>query len=112
VPAAEIDLRPGGGYRVAMKNPRGEVFYLSGTYREIEPPERLVYTWRWESSEMDIGETLVTVEFHDQRGSTELRIAHELFPDTAMRDRHQQGWSGCLDRLTGILFVNPISPTG
>ncbi|MGH7858430.1 MAG: SRPBCC family protein [Candidatus Binatia bacterium] len=103
VPAAEIDLRVGGSYRVAMKNPKGEVFYLSGTYREIRPPERLVYTWRWEATEMDIGETLVTVDFRGEGGSTELQVTHELFPDALQRDRHGTGWSGCLDHLPTAL---------
>jgi uncharacterized protein YndB with AHSA1/START domain len=82
-----------------MSRPTLAGFYLSGTYREVRAPERLVYTWRWERPEMDVGETLVTVEFHDLGGATEVIVTHELFPDEAARDRHQEGWSGCLARL-------------
>ena len=104
VPSAEVDLRVGGRYRLGMRNPQGEVFYLSGTYREIQAPERLVYTWRWESSSMDFGETLVTVELRAAGAdATELVITHELFPDGATRDRHRDGWSGCLDHLSRTL---------
>lgn len=47
-PSAEVDLRPGGRYRLGMKKlPDGEIFYLSGAYREVRAPEKLVYTWRW-----------------------------------------------------------------
>ena len=38
-PTAEIDLKVGGKYRIAMKPPEGDVFYVKGTYREIKPPE-------------------------------------------------------------------------
>ncbi|MFQ5657185.1 MAG: SRPBCC domain-containing protein [Candidatus Methylomirabilales bacterium] len=101
---AEIDLRVGGRYRFGMRQlPDGEVFYNSGTYREVQPPARLVYTWRWERADMDFGETLVTVEFLDRGGETELVLTHELFPNTEERDRHTWGWNGTLDRLVQFL---------
>lgn len=98
-PTAEVDLRVGGKYRLGMKKlPEGEVFYLAGTYREVRPPEKLVYSWRWEA-EPEQGETLVTVEFLDRGGSTEVALTHERFPSEKMRDDHNRGWIGCLDRL-------------
>jgi uncharacterized protein YndB with AHSA1/START domain len=103
VPEARFDVRAGGAYRVAMRNPKGEVFHLSGTYREVEAPARLVYTWRWEKPEMDIGETVVTVEFHEHGASTEVVITHELFPADAARDQHRGGWTACLDHLPEVL---------
>ena len=84
------------------KLPDGPVFYLSGTYREVRPPEKLVYTWRWEA-EPEYGETLVTVEFHDRGGSTEIVLTHELFPTEKARGEHERGWSGCCDKLAKIL---------
>lgn len=102
-PSAEVDLRSGGKYRVGMRKlPDGPVFYLTGTYREVQPPERLVYTWRWEA-EPEYGETLVTVEFHERGGSTEMLLTHELFPSEKMRDDHEQGWSRSFDKLEKIL---------
>lgn len=102
-PAAEVELRAGGAYRLAMRKlPDGDVFYLSGTFSEVRAPQRLVYTWRWES-QPDLGETLVTVDFLDRAGATELVLSHELFPSEAARDDHEKGWNGCLDRLTAIL---------
>jgi uncharacterized protein YndB with AHSA1/START domain len=113
VPSAEIDLRVGGGYRVAMRSQSGEIFYLVGTYREVRPPERLVYTWRWEETEMNVGETLVTVEFRRRGSSTEVAITHSLFPNGELRDRHAQGWSGCLDRLARTIDAAATpSPAG
>ena len=98
-PSAEVDLRVGGKYRLGMmKLPDGKIFYLSGTYREVRPPERLVYTWRWEA-QPEHGETLVTVEFRAVGDSTEVDLIHEVFPTQKARDDHNRGWSGCLDRL-------------
>ena len=102
-PTASVDLRPGGAYRLAMRKlPDGELFYLSGTYREVRHPEKLVYTWHWEA-EPELGETLVTVEFRDLAGSTEVVVTHELFPSDKARGDHDKGWNGCLDRLADAL---------
>ena len=48
-PEAEVDLRCNGAYRLVMQPTAGDPFVLAGTYREVTPPERLVYTWRWET---------------------------------------------------------------
>jgi len=103
VPAAEVDLRAGGRYRIAMRNAAGEVFHLGGVYRDVVAPERLVYTWRWELPSMDVGETEVTVEFRDLGESTEVLLTHALFPTVEARDNHRQGWIGTLDHLGKIL---------
>jgi uncharacterized protein YndB with AHSA1/START domain len=99
VPDAQVDLRVGGRYRVAMRNPQGEVFHLGGEYREVTPPERLVYTFRWELASMDVGETLVTVDFRDRGEATEIVLRHERFPTAEARDNHRMGWTGTLDHL-------------
>ena len=96
----EMDLRPGGRYRLEMVSPAGESFRLQGTYRQVTPPEKLVYTWRWEHrTDPDARETLVTVEFRDRGESTEVVLTHELFPSLEEKDKHTKGWAGCLDRL-------------
>ncbi len=100
---AEVDLRVGGHYRFGMKKiPDGEIFYLSGSYREVRPPERLVYTWRWEN-EPHGTETLVAVEFRGLGASTEVVLSHEMFPTRDARDQHDMGWTGCLERLVALL---------
>jgi len=72
-----------------------------GTYREILPPEKLVYTWSWEGQ--DPMETLVTVEFREVGDSTEVELTHERFPNAEERDKHNEGWVGCLDQLSKLL---------
>jgi uncharacterized protein YndB with AHSA1/START domain len=104
VPAAEVDLRPGGRYRLTMRNSKGEEFHLHGVYREVRPPERLVYTWRWQGTEHDgDGETLVTVDFEASGATTLLHLTHEQFPDADVRERHGIGWGGVLDRFVAVM---------
>ncbi len=92
----------GGKYRIAMKPPEGDVFHLKGTYREIKPPERVVFTFQWEGKGLK-EEMLVTLEFHEKGDATELVLVHELFPDAEARDNHSQGWNGLFDSLAETL---------
>jgi uncharacterized protein YndB with AHSA1/START domain len=95
----ELDLRVGGRYRVEMR--LGEKLHVvAGTYLEIRPPERLVFRWRWENEPAHVGDTVVTLEFGERDGQTELVLTHEGFAGVATRDEHEKGWNGCLDRLT------------
>ena len=101
IPLAEADARVGGRYRIVMKAPDGEQHDVSGVYREVAPGRKLVYTWAWKSTPER--ESLVTVELRAAGGGTELTLRHEQFADEEARDRHQQGWTGCLARLEKAL---------
>ncbi len=102
-PVAEVDLRVGGTYRIGIKPPdRDALFVVTGTFKEVSPPERLVLTWSWEGTEMDVTGTVVTVEFRDRGGSTEVVLTHELLPTTEARKEHEWGWNGCLEQLTAV----------
>ena len=94
----EVDLSVGGSYHLQMKSPDGE-YNARGVYKEIDAPNRLSYTWRWDEKEHDCGETLVTVEFNDLGGSTEVVLTHEGFPNAEAKEGHDQGWTSCLGRL-------------
>jgi uncharacterized protein YndB with AHSA1/START domain len=101
-PLAEVDLRVGGRYRIHMRGPDGTEFHASGIYREIEPPRRLVYTWTAETTP-DVRDSVVTVEFHARGGGTEVVLRHEGLPTEESRERHGEGWNGCLEKLAGVL---------
>lgn len=104
-PIAEVDLRVGGKYRFGMLEPGKDEPYVSyGVYREVNPPEKIVFTWAWEKMPHDAegfvpAETLVTVEFIEKGSATEVVLTHEQFTDEPMRDEHQGGWNGCLASL-------------
>jgi uncharacterized protein YndB with AHSA1/START domain len=100
--AAEVDLKVGGRYRLAMRTGEGEAHTAVGTYREIVRPTRLVYTWSWEEDESTGEETLVTVEFNAVGGATEVVLTHERFASAESRNDHLQGWTSCLDRLETV----------
>jgi uncharacterized protein YndB with AHSA1/START domain len=102
-PEVEVDLRPGGRYRLAMADPEaGATYTVVGEYIEVVPPERLVYTWRWETPGSPTGDltTLVRVAFHDtDDGGTRVVLNHTGFADTDQRDQHSHGWHACIANL-------------
>jgi uncharacterized protein YndB with AHSA1/START domain len=99
-PIAEVDLRVGGHYRLGMQPPGSDqILIAEGIYREILPSAKIVFTWRWETSQPDEPYTLVTVKFHARGDLTEVELTHEQFTTATARDEHAQGWQGCLDRL-------------
>ena len=91
----ELDFREGGAYRHAIHGPDGNSYGMSGVYREIVEPERIVFTFAWD----DGPETLITVTIRPQGNGTRLTFRHEPFADAATRDSHESGWGECLDRL-------------
>jgi len=107
-PTAEVDLREGGGYRLAMRNPEsGEVHTLVGEYREIRPPERLVYTWTWDTNADAMRgseNSLVEVDFLQEGDATRVVVTHSGFASEHLRDLHAHGWNGCLDNLERRVF--------
>ncbi|MCH8826379.1 MAG: SRPBCC domain-containing protein [Chloroflexi bacterium] len=100
----EVDLRVGGRYRLGMKAPDDTEHIAIGEFREVVPPEKLVYTWSWEQGMPGIEEmreTLVTIEFIDKGDSTEMILTHELFPTEGIRDQHSQGWEMMMEHTFG-----------
>jgi serine/threonine protein kinase len=109
-PVAEVDLRVGGAYRVGMKRKdSADVALVSGQYCRVEQPSLLSFTWAWESHEVAVPETQVTLEFRPNQNTTDLVLTHERFRDPELRKRHAEGWTGCLDRLARKLASSPLS---
>jgi len=78
------------------------VHYVWGTYRLVKPPEKLVFTWHWQK-DYNAPDSLVTIEFRDLGGSTEVCLTHENFQNLEERDKHNQGWNACLEQLVRFL---------
>lgn len=95
---AEMDLRPGGRYRIGNQLPDGKVLWITGEFEEIERPRKLVYTWRIEGQEARDAER-VTVQFEESGGFTEVTVTHERIASEELRDMHRDGWVGCLAGL-------------
>lgn len=97
----EIDLRPGGRWRYVLRAPDGHEFAFSGVYREIVPPERLIYTDGYEG--LPGHEAIVTLVFDERDGTTTI-VSTSRYQSIEDRDAHiasgmQQGMTETLDRL-------------
>jgi uncharacterized protein YndB with AHSA1/START domain len=67
----------------------------------VKPDQKLVFTWAWRT--MPERESLVTILIKPDATGSLLTLIHEQFFDEPARDRHQQGWTGCLDKLEAYL---------
>jgi uncharacterized protein YndB with AHSA1/START domain len=99
-----MDVRTGATYRLVMVMADGERMPVGGTYREVRPPEKLAMTWRWEEDDQaDEFDTLLTLEFNEVAGGTELVLTHEQLRSVESRDRHAEGWGQIIDQLASVL---------
>ena len=103
VPSHRMDIRTGGSYRTTMKGPNGESHTVSGVYREIVPPRRLVFTWGWEEDGRRGHETVVEVTLEPSTLGTRLRLIQRTFQGAAQRDNHKMGWAASFADLARIL---------
>ena len=121
-PVCEMDVRPGGAFRIVMRGADGTDYPLTGVYREIAEPERLVMTldcsehpdaWhdainpRRRKGENAAGHMLQTATFEDLGGKTRLTI-RTRFESSAIREAMlkmgmTEGWSQSLDRLAAVV---------
>jgi uncharacterized protein YndB with AHSA1/START domain len=102
-PIVEFEPRVGGSYRIAMQPPDGELFHLSGEFREVDPPARLAYTFRWDPPDPDDLETVVALSLEDRGEGTLVRMTQGVFATEARYALHEAGWTETLERLEGLL---------
>lgn len=95
----DVDARVGGRYRIGMRRDDGELWHVEGTYLEIAPPSKLVYTWAWEEGDGPGHESVVTIEFISRGRETDVVLTHERLASEESRDNHRHGWTGLLDQL-------------
>jgi uncharacterized protein YndB with AHSA1/START domain len=94
---ADLDPRPGGVMRCDI-NGRD---IASGEFVELDPPNRLVFTWGWESEESDTrpGGSTVEVTFAAQGDGTLVTLSHRDLPTAEAREAHSHGWNHYMERL-------------
>jgi uncharacterized protein YndB with AHSA1/START domain len=103
VPAVDFAPRVGEAYRIEMQPPEGEAFQLVGAFREVDPPARLAFTFRWEPPAADDVETLVDLTFTDLDGSTKVVLTQGEFSTRGRWELHRDGWTQSFERLERIL---------
>jgi NAD(P)-dependent dehydrogenase (short-subunit alcohol dehydrogenase family)/uncharacterized protein YndB with AHSA1/START domain len=100
-----IDARAGGTFDWRVRGAAPDVeFRLSGTYREIRPPERLVFEWRWDPNAALPGHppTTVMIELRDRGARTGLVLTHAGFENEQARAAHARGWQRCLASMAAL----------
>jgi uncharacterized protein YndB with AHSA1/START domain len=99
-----VDPRVGGELRLVMRSPEGDEFGGSGQYLEIDPPERLLFTWTWRGHEGQEGTQLVEVEFRElEDGTTTVILTNRGLGDEESRRAHREGWEPSFDNLDRVL---------
>jgi uncharacterized protein YndB with AHSA1/START domain len=100
----EFDFRVGGAYHFAYHVPGGQIMTVRGSYRSIEPPSKIVFSWIIEPPDEHAGlQSEVTVMIVPYGTGAELFIRHEKLTPIGAADRHAGGWRGALDRLKVLL---------
>lgn len=95
------EVRPGGRFSVVFRLLNGDERNPTGTYREVIPEKKLVFTWELPGAQER--ESLVTFLLEPFDGGTELTLLHEHLPDEETRKSHEDGWNGLLDKLPVFL---------
>jgi uncharacterized protein YndB with AHSA1/START domain len=102
VSLAELDVRVGGRFRIVFGGRDGTEHECAGTYKEVVPNQKLVFTWSWPRTTPE-RVSVVTIVFRAVDGGTELDFRHEQLFDEKARDDHRRGWTGTLDKLEAFL---------
>ena len=111
--SCEMDVRVGGGYRLVFGHDASNTAAFFGTYLEVIPHSRLV----WTNDEGGDGGPVTTVTFEENGGQT-LLVMHELYPSKkALDDAIASGSTGAmpeqfeeLDALLAALGANAELP--
>ena len=99
VPRASNDPKEGGRFEIIMQAGEDEIPH-AGTYREITPHSRLVFTWE---SPYSVDDSTVTLTFAPVSDGTHVTLHHVRFKDAETRDNHNGGWTGILGALDAKL---------
>lgn len=99
----QVDLRVGGRYRYTVKGMNdGPIFYVTGQYLEITPPELLRFTWKWEHSDPATPEMIITFTLAPPPTGCRLTLVQTGFSSQEDCDRHAHGWTGSFERLSQL----------
>ena len=104
-----LEPRVGGRYQMRVTSPDGRTIDISGAYREIARPQRLVLTW---TDHYNTLETIMTLTFRPDGAGTMMTVRQDGFPEAGIRDRYSTGWTsagGSFDKLAACLAKGAVS---
>jgi uncharacterized protein YndB with AHSA1/START domain len=94
-PRCELDFRPGGVFRLAMRTPDGIEFPMDAEFLEIVAPERIVFTARIH----DGNDVHTTVTFTEEGGKTTLHVLQSFSRESDATRGAPEGWTLTLNQL-------------
>lgn len=107
IPEGMQELRVGGKFRAVMLEANGTKHVVLGEYREVNPPSRLVYTHAWlednGAGTITTPQTIVTVEFFEEKGATRVVLTQTGFATAGARDGHVGGWTSVFNKFVKLL---------
>ena len=106
---AETDVRVGGRFRVRFRMLDLTEHEASGEYLELNPPERIAMSWRWQGDEDEAptNESVLSFDLRPHEAGTELTLTHARLATEVTRESHHGGWSGALDKLQRMFSEAP-----
>jgi uncharacterized protein YndB with AHSA1/START domain len=100
VPKAESDGRKGGRFAILMATADREIPH-AGTYLEISPHDKIIFTWE---SPHSVDDSTVTLNFKPTGdGATEVELIQVKFASEEARDNHNGGWTSILEKLAAVV---------
>jgi uncharacterized protein YndB with AHSA1/START domain len=111
IASCDAEVRVGGRYRYVLQPRKGGPLAFSGTYREVTPHSRLIYTTIFEPGAVpgneEDGAAVVTVTFEEREGKTHL-TARELYPskdvlDGVLASGMEHGMRETMDQLDALV---------
>ena len=103
IPSIDFVPRVGGTYRIEMQPPDGDAFEVTGTFREVDIPSRLAFTFEWQPADPDDRETLAQLAFEVTDDWTKVQLRQGPFKTEARRSLHRDGWTESFDKLAELV---------
>lgn len=102
IPEGDLDFTRLGPWDSVMMNGEGQRFHVSGEVTEINPPNRISFTWAWHTDGERGHESQVTIELKPQGDTTLLRLIHTGLADEEAAKNHNMGWTSTLNKLEAL----------
>jgi len=99
VGSLDFPARVGESYRIEMKPPEGDPFFIAGQFLEVEAPAGLAFTFRYEDPDPDDIENTARLAFRQVGDVTNVRLTQEPFKTEERLALHRDGWGDSFDKL-------------
>ncbi len=103
-PEYDLNIHEGGSWTTTMESSNGDRVTVSGVYKILQPPDRLVFSWAWNEPDGSRGfETEVEVCLAASGTGTLMTLTQGPFENAKSRNNHNFGWTSSFNDLEKIL---------